>query len=100
MIGEGAEASAPQDVVTLRQLLAYDEDGILRLVLAPRGQDAELVGVIIGDEDGGRPYAGRIVLVTGVSAEAGAGAAEAVREAARRGAGAVVVRGRGDGDPA
>lgn len=100
MTGEEAEAKAPRDAVTLRQLLAYDEDGILRLVLAPCGQDTALLGVIIGDEDGGRTYDGRIVLVTGVPAEAGAGAAEAVREAARRGAGAVVVRGRGDGDPA
>ncbi|TXS48123.1 PucR family transcriptional regulator [Streptomyces sp. t39] len=95
----GADGGAPQDAVTLRQVLAYDEDGIVRLVLAPAGQDTALVGVIIGDEDATRSYDGRIVLVTGVSAESADATAAAVREAAGRGAGAVVVRGRGDGTP-
>lgn len=123
----GAEPGTPQDEVTLRQLLAYDEDGILRLVLAPSGQDAALLGVIIGDEGEGSPHDGRIVLLTGVSAHppdpvhppdpahtrdpahtgdpagtgrAGRATAAAVREAARRGAAAVVVRGTGEGPPA
>ncbi|MEV5612745.1 helix-turn-helix domain-containing protein [Streptomyces sp. NPDC052225] len=74
--------------VTLRRLLAYDDEGILRLVLAPAGPDVAVRGLVIGDEDAGRPYDGRIVLVTGLSADWGA----AVREAARRGAAAVVVR--------
>ncbi|MFI0237784.1 PucR family transcriptional regulator [Streptomyces sp. NPDC016845] len=86
--------SAPGDV-TLRQLLAYDDDGILRLTLAPAGQDVVVRGLVIGDESAGRPHDGRVVLVVGPGTDAGATAC-AVRQAARRGATAVVVRGRGD----
>ncbi|MFE4690733.1 PucR family transcriptional regulator [Streptomyces sp. NPDC056749] len=79
------------DHVTLRQILAYDEDGILRLLLAPAGQDAAVHGMIIGDEGADRPQDGRIVLATGL-APGLPGTPAAVREAARRGAAAVVLR--------
>ncbi|WP_327092093.1 helix-turn-helix domain-containing protein [Nonomuraea sp. NBC_01738] len=69
--------------VTLRELLAFDEGGVLRLLLAPSGQDVRLEGVIIGDEGPERSCAGRIVLATGLT----------IQEAARRDAAAVVVRG-------
>ncbi|MFE3454256.1 PucR family transcriptional regulator [Nonomuraea sp. NPDC059194] len=75
--------------VTLRELLAFDEGGILRLLLAPSGQDIRLEGVIIGDEGPERSCAGRIVLATGIT----------IHEAARRDAAAVVVRGGGDEVP-
>ncbi|MGW3521049.1 PucR family transcriptional regulator [Streptomyces hydrogenans] len=90
-------ASTPMDV-TLRQLLAYDEDGILHLVLAPTGQDVAVRGVVIGDEGAERPHDGRVVLVAGAGTEPDA-AASAVREAARRGAAAVIVRSRGAEPP-
>ncbi|GAA5025573.1 PucR family transcriptional regulator [Streptomyces siamensis] len=80
---------------TLRQVLAHDEDGILHLVLAPSGQDTAVHGVVIGEEDAPRPYDCHIVLATGVRPGTGA-APDAVREAARRGAVAVVLRGGGE----
>ncbi|MFH9612782.1 PucR family transcriptional regulator [Streptomyces pratensis] len=79
------------DHVTLRQILAYDEDGVLRLLLAPAGQDIEVKGVIIGDEGAARPHDGRIVLAAGLAPDL-PDASAAVREAARRGAAAVVLR--------
>ncbi|MFJ8858975.1 PucR family transcriptional regulator [Streptomyces sp. NPDC102451] len=79
------------DHVTLRQILAYDEDGVLRLLLAPAGQDVEVEGVIIGDEGSARPHDGRIVLAAGLAPDL-PDAPAAVREAARRGAAAVVLR--------
>ncbi|MEU5656958.1 helix-turn-helix domain-containing protein [Streptomyces sp. NPDC047737] len=79
------------DHVTLRQILAYDEDGVLRLLLAPAGQDAAVLGVIIGDEGATRPHDGRIVLAAGLPPGPEAAPAT-VREAARRGAAAVVLR--------
>lgn len=101
--------------VTLRQILAHDDDGVLRLLLAPAGQDVAVRGVIIGDEGSARPHDGRIVLATGLAPAlpcapaagfphgAGgaatvpeAGAPAAVREAARRGAAAVVLRESGE----
>ncbi|MFF5899107.1 PucR family transcriptional regulator [Streptomyces argenteolus] len=79
------------DRVTLRQILAYDEDGVLRLLLAPAGQDVAVRGLIIGDEGAARPHERRIVLAAGLPP--GPAAARAtVREAARRGAAAVVLR--------
>ncbi|MFD6415525.1 helix-turn-helix domain-containing protein [Streptomyces sp. NPDC060194] len=90
-------ASPDPTGVGLRRLLAFDEDGVLRLVLAPAGPDAAVRGVVIGDEDPARSYAGRVVLATGPRADE----ERAVREAARRGAVAVVLRegeGEGDGD--
>ncbi|NRQ32693.1 hypothetical protein HII36_12710, partial [Nonomuraea sp. NN258] len=75
--------------VTLRQLLTFDDGGILRLLLAPAGQDVPILGVVIGDEGPGRSYEGRVVLAAGLPASVAA----SVREAARRGAAAVVVRG-------
>ncbi|MFF4837730.1 PucR family transcriptional regulator [Streptomyces sp. NPDC001315] len=86
--------------VTLREILAQDEDGILHLVLAPSGQDDTVVhGVIIGEEDAARPYAGHLVLAAGLRPDA-VSAPDMVREAARRGAVAVVLRsGGGDSMP-
>lgn len=84
-------AGRDPDHVTLRQILAYDEDGILRLLLAPAGQDAAVLGVIIGDEGAARPHEGRIVLAAGLPPGQEAAPAT-VREAARRGAAAVVLR--------
>ncbi|MET9592845.1 helix-turn-helix domain-containing protein [Streptomyces sp. NPDC006516] len=86
----GPAGRAP-DHVTLRQILDYDEDGILRLLLAPAGQDAAVLGVIIGDEGAARPHGGRIVLAAGLPPGPEAAPAT-VREAARRGAAAVVLR--------
>ncbi|GAA4065704.1 helix-turn-helix domain-containing protein [Nonomuraea soli] len=68
--------------VTLRELLAFDEGGVLRLLLAPTGQDVSFDGVIIGDEGPARPCTNRVVLSIGISVE----------EAAERDAAAVVVR--------
>ncbi|MFJ9055515.1 PucR family transcriptional regulator [Streptomyces sp. NPDC102409] len=79
------------DHVTLRQVLAHDEDGVLRLLLAPAGQDPVVHGVIIGDEGAAHPHGGRIVLAAGLPPDPTAAPA-AVREAARRGAAAVVLR--------
>lgn len=86
----GTTGSEPAHV-TLRQILAHDEDGVLRLVLAPAGQDVTVHGVIIGDEGTARPHEGRIVLAAGPAADPAAASA-VVREAARRGAAAVVLR--------
>ncbi|MFE6286262.1 PucR family transcriptional regulator [Streptomyces sp. NPDC057877] len=80
--------------VTLRQILGYDEDGVLGLLLAPAGQDVAVRGVIIGEEAAERLHEGRIVLATGLAPDAVA-AARVVREAGRRGAAAVVLRSRG-----
>ncbi|MFI7469067.1 PucR family transcriptional regulator [Nonomuraea sp. NPDC049646] len=77
--------------ITLRELLAFDEGGVLRLLLAPSGQDVHVSGMIIGDEGPARSYAGRIVLAAGLFHSTGAATAS-IREAARRGAAAVVVR--------
>ncbi|MFF2136237.1 PucR family transcriptional regulator [Streptomyces sp. NPDC058193] len=82
----GTTGNAP-DHVTLRQILAHDEDGVLRLLHAPAGQDVTVHGVIIGEEGSARPYDGRIVLAAGPAPDPAA-----VREAARRGAAAVVLR--------
>ncbi|MFE6888529.1 helix-turn-helix domain-containing protein [Streptomyces sp. NPDC057694] len=87
----------PQDA-TLRQVLAHDEDGVLRLVLAPSGPDAPVRGVLIGDEDAARPHDGHIVLAAGLAPDPVA-AAERVRELAGRGATALVLRDTGDGQP-
>ncbi|MFC8228267.1 PucR family transcriptional regulator [Streptomyces sp. NPDC057287] len=86
----GATGDDP-DHVTLRQILAHDEDGVLRLLLAPGGQDVAVHGVIIGDEGPASPHDGRIVLAAGPG-PAPTAAPAAVREAARRGAVAVVLR--------
>ncbi|MEU1199114.1 helix-turn-helix domain-containing protein [Streptomyces sp. NPDC005813] len=80
---------------TLRQVLTHDEDGILHLVLAPSGEDTAVHGVVIGEEDTPRPHGGHIVLATGLRPGTGS-APDAVREAARRGAVAVVLRNGGE----
>ncbi|WP_026213984.1 PucR family transcriptional regulator [Nonomuraea coxensis] len=74
--------------LTLRELLAFDEGGILRLLLAPSGQDVAITGMIIGEEGAARSYAGRIVLAVGVLPSVN----DFIREAAERGAVAVVLR--------
>nr|AAZ23064.1 possible DNA-binding protein [Streptomyces fradiae] len=84
--------------LTLRRLLDYDEDGILRLVLAPHGFDIPVSGVLIGDEGPDATHHGRVLLATGLDPGASA-APEAVREAARRGAVALVLRGGGERPP-
>ncbi|MGW0932928.1 PucR family transcriptional regulator [Streptomyces sp. NPDC002644] len=84
--------------LTLRRLLDYDEDGILRLVLAPHGFDVEVSGVVIGDEGPDAVHHGRVLLATGLDPDA-AGAPETVREAARRGAAALVLRAPGEQPP-
>ncbi|MFC5173042.1 PucR family transcriptional regulator [Streptomyces mutomycini] len=99
----GTTGGGPEHV-TLRQILAHDDDGVLRLLLAPAGQDVAVRGVIIGDEGPARPHDGRIVLAAGLApalpgapaAVGEAAAPAAVREAARRGAAAVVLRESGE----
>ncbi|MFI8006094.1 helix-turn-helix domain-containing protein [Streptomyces sp. NPDC086010] len=86
----GTKRSGP-DHVTLRQILEHDEEGVLRLLLAPAGQDVTVAGVIIGDEEPARAHAGRIVLAAGLPPDP-ATVGTAVREAARRGASALVLR--------
>ncbi|MER6583915.1 hypothetical protein, partial [Nonomuraea sp. NPDC001023] len=61
--------------ITLRELLAFDEGGVLRLLLAPSGQDVHVSGMIIGDEGPARSYAGRIVLAAGLFHSTGAATA-------------------------
>ncbi|WP_420031663.1 helix-turn-helix domain-containing protein [Streptomyces sp. cg28] len=87
----------PKDA-TLREVLDQDEDGVLRLVLAPSGPDVPVRGVLIGDEDAARPHDGYLVLGAGLAPDP-AVAAERVRELARRGATALVLRDTGDGPP-
>ncbi|WP_344209899.1 helix-turn-helix domain-containing protein [Nonomuraea bangladeshensis] len=89
-------ARATRDTgLTLRELLAFDEGGILRLLLAPSGQDVAITGMIIGEEGAARSYAGRIVLAVGVLPSVH----DFVREAAGRGAAAVVLRDHPGLDP-
>ncbi|MEV4286832.1 helix-turn-helix domain-containing protein [Nonomuraea bangladeshensis] len=89
-------ARATRDTgLTLRELLAFDEGGILRLLLAPSGQDVAITGMIIGEEGAARSYGGRIVLAVGVLPSVH----DFVREAAGRGAAAVVLRDHPGLDP-
>lgn len=89
--GSRASGEPPEDV-TLRQVLAFDEGGILRLLVAPTGQDVGVRGVVIGDEHPDVPHEGRIVLAAGLPPAA------AIRKAAVRGAAAVVLRAAGAAD--
>ncbi|MEU8623584.1 helix-turn-helix domain-containing protein [Streptomyces sp. NPDC048669] len=82
---------APEPAVALREILAFDDSGTLRLLLAPGGQDVGVRAVAVGDEGPAQPLDGCLVLVVGAPA-ASAGAAGPVREAARRGASGVVLR--------
>ncbi|MEE1742754.1 helix-turn-helix domain-containing protein [Streptomyces sp. BE147] len=77
--------------LTLREILAFDDSGALRLLLAPAGQDVEVRGVTFGDEVADRPAGAHMVLAVGASTDL-AGAAEPVFRAARQGACAVVLR--------
>ncbi|WNI20952.1 helix-turn-helix domain-containing protein [Streptomyces sp. ITFR-16] len=88
----------PEPSVALRELLAFDDGGTLRLLLAPAGRDVGVRGVAVGDEGPARPLDGCLVLVTGVPASS-PDAAGAVREAAGRGASGVVLR-EAEGVPA
>ncbi|MEU0837556.1 helix-turn-helix domain-containing protein [Streptomyces sp. NPDC005969] len=81
----------PQSGVTLREILAFDDIGILRLLLAPADHVVGVRGVAVGDEGQAQPLDQRIVLAVGPPASS-ADAAGPVREAARRGACAVVLR--------
>lgn len=92
------ESSVPEPSVALRELLALDDGGTLRLLLAPGGRDVGVRGVAIGDEGPARPLDGCLVLVTGAPASS-PDAVGAVREAAGRGASGVVLR-EAEGMPA
>ncbi|MEU5716986.1 helix-turn-helix domain-containing protein [Streptomyces sp. NPDC020403] len=82
----------PAPRTTLRRLLAHDDAGTLRLLVAPAGRDVAVRGVVFGDEAAAGHAAGaQVVLAVGPPA-ACADAAPAVREAARSGACAVVLR--------
>ncbi|MEK8145969.1 hypothetical protein NKH18_46440 [Streptomyces sp. M10(2022)] len=63
---------------TLREILAFDDAGTLRLLLAPAGQDVTVRGVAFGDEEAGRLADAHVVLAVGppaASADAVAGCA-------------------------
>lgn len=81
----------PTGVSTLRDLLAFDDSGTLRLLLAPAGEDVAVRGVVFGDEEGTRPAGACVVLAVGPPVSS-ADAVTAVREAAGHGASAVVLR--------
>jgi hypothetical protein len=81
----------PQSGVTLREILAFDDGGTLRLLLAPADHVVGVRGVAVGDEGQAQPLDQRIVLAVGPPASS-ADAAGPVREAARRGACAIVLR--------
>ncbi|MEW1689330.1 PucR family transcriptional regulator [Streptomyces sp. NPDC091265] len=83
--------AAPEPAVALREILAFDDSGTLRLLLAPAGEDVAVRGVAIGDEGPAQPLDGCLVLVVGAPASSAA-AAGPVREAARHGASGVVLR--------
>ncbi|MFJ4964642.1 helix-turn-helix domain-containing protein [Streptomyces sp. NPDC088729] len=89
-MGSGAPPRDPGPEATLREVLAFDEEGALRLLLAPGGVDVEVRGVSFGDE-APRSRAGHLVLAVGASAGR-AEAAGAVERAAFSGASAVVLR--------
>lgn len=80
-----------QPSVALREILAFDDGGSLRLLLAPAGHDVGVRGVAVGDEGPARPLDGCLVLLTGPPS-ASPGAADPVRAAADRGASGVVLR--------
>lgn len=94
MLGK-VTSQPPHDVPaqgsTLREILAFDDSGTLRLLLAPAGQDVTVRGVVFGDEEGAQAAEACAVLAVGPPVSS-AGAVAPVREAARRGACAVVLR--------
>ncbi|MFC3234843.1 PucR family transcriptional regulator [Streptomyces nitrosporeus] len=86
--------------ISLRRILAFDDGGALRLLLGPAEADVPVHGVVFGDSGGqeagsggpgSRDAEGQVVLAVGPPVSAPEAAA-AVREAARRGACAVVLR--------
>ncbi len=77
---------------TLRRVLAFDDAGTLRLLLAPVDTDPAVRAVVFGDSGGdGTGDGDRLVLAVGPPA-ASPEAVAAVHDAARRGACAVVLR--------
>ncbi|MGP3634258.1 PucR family transcriptional regulator, partial [Streptomyces sp. 24-1644] len=66
---------------TLRDILAFDDSGTLRLLLAPAGQDVAVRGVVFGDEEGARSAEACAVLAVGPPVSS-AEAVAAVRRAA------------------
>ncbi|MHC3458877.1 helix-turn-helix domain-containing protein [Streptomyces flavovirens] len=77
---------------TLRRVLAFDDAGTLRLLLAPVDTDPAVRAVVFGDSGGdGTSDGDRLVLAVGPPA-ASPEAVAAVHDAARRGACAVVLR--------
>ncbi|MFC9247443.1 PucR family transcriptional regulator [Streptomyces sp. NPDC057136] len=76
---------------TLRDILAFADSGTVRLLLAPAGQDVAVRGVVFGDEEGTHSAEACAVLAVGPPVSS-AEAVAPVREAAARGAGAVVLR--------
>lgn len=90
---------APLPAVTLRDLLAFDDSGTLRLLLAPVGQDVPVRGTAFVEN--GEPGSAQGLLLLAVGADvASPEAVTAVRRAARQGACAVVLRESGDAGPA
>ncbi|CAM5597042.1 hypothetical protein SAURM35S_03509 [Streptomyces aurantiogriseus] len=85
---------APDDppAATLRSLLAFEDGNALRLLCAPAAADAVVRRIAVGLDDLTPRQEGTLLLAVGAAAEAGT-----VREAARRGACAVVL---GDADAA
>ncbi|MFD6423640.1 helix-turn-helix domain-containing protein [Streptomyces sp. NPDC060198] len=90
---------APLPAVTLRDVLAFDDSGTLRLLLAPVGQDVPVRGAAFAEN--GEPGSAQGLLLLAVGADAASPeAVTAVRRAARQGACAVVLRESGDAGPA
>ncbi|MCX5402244.1 helix-turn-helix domain-containing protein [Streptomyces sp. NBC_00102] len=87
--------SAPSATVTLRDVLAFDDSGTLRLLLAPAGQDVPVRGSAFAENGAPGSAEGLLLFAVGVDT-ASPEAAAAVRRAARQGACAVVLRDSGD----
>lgn len=93
------EAPPSSRGVTLRDVLAFDDSGALRLLLAPAGQDVTVRGTAFAEDRPAGASQGLLMLAVGADA-ASPEAAEVVRRAARQGACAVVLRDSGDAGPA
>ncbi|WEH38415.1 helix-turn-helix domain-containing protein [Streptomyces sp. AM 2-1-1] len=93
------EASSATAGVTLREVLAFDDSGTLRLLLAPAGQDVPVLGTGFAESGPDRPARGFLLIAVDGDADAPEAAA-LVRRAARQGACAVVLRDSGEAGPA